>query len=466
VIAPPNLQVTFPTTLETLTTPPAVLPSSSSSTDASSSTSTSSAAAGGGAKSTEGSASSTPMVAGAVVGSVGGLTVLLLIILILMRWYRNRRRALSVQGAGSNDSAANLAGSSTQPEGFSRPGPGVAAAANGSFRILGHEQPGDMQSASRRGIIPSPAFFSDRLTRDRNGPGVQSLNAVPYWRPQDGHSNAANDEISVIGGGPARPPMATIPSGAILQSHALTTPGNGPNERSHSRNNGLAPFPALGETRSYEDQAAFTNSSEGPSSGGQYTTTQSDLQKTPDPHRQSDGISVTSLYRDSWPPGVNSPAVAATGIRPLFQNAGRGGAIHDSGAEHGPDMSRPESLAIWPGPGAAEEIERWKKERAIKLQTLPPVDVGPPLSSLQTQVQTHLGDPLRDDSSSLHRETLRPSPARTPQVHSTEHDTYPFPERASPHDERNGSRPPGTAPGVGNEQTGLGIMQRKPIGGT
>jgi hypothetical protein len=403
-----------------------------------------------------------------------------------MRWWKHRRRAMSVQGAGSNDSGANLAGHHGQPGG---PG-GVLGSAAGMGAA---NQSREMTSAGRRGMIPSPTFFSDRLSRDRYGPGGNPM-GVPYsareYRPQG--QVADPNEISVIGPAYPRPFGANQPRGLLGRASPIGAESEGVDGR-----NQVVPFPPLEETHEYGPDHPYGHQ------GIAHTTDYATPSGQPLPHgtpgRQSDGASISSFYRDSWPPaGGIGMGRGQTGVRPLFLNSGPTGGAHDtheaheaSGVQAAHDEeaieNRPESLAIWPGPGATDSIKRWKAEQTTRQFPIqednrpghamfapsgasghaqdvdaitPSRGIGPTrLMPLQSQVKTHLGNPTADDATSPERETLRPSPARTPQVHNAVPHEYPFPERASPHEERSGFVRTADNSGEGN-----GRADKKPAG--
>jgi hypothetical protein len=261
---------------------------------------------------------------------------------VILRFHRSRRRAKNYNGP-TGDSGANLAGTTAaSPEGDTS---GVT---------------------QRRGIIPSTAFFTDRLSAAQR----QQYNASPN---RSSSPTLGNDGSSKNGG---RRAMGAFAGGAA----------------------GLA---AMEGARHSGFQRDFTTSSPIPEHPPQLGHP-----------RDDDAISVSSLYREDWP----GPQSAA--IDPLFHdefpqrartaspNIGR--AL--SPETHGFSTRPASNISIWPGPGAPNSYDR-------------------PGTGNQNPTQ-HLATQHEDEVP----ETIRPSPARTPQIHSSEINSYPFPERqASPH---------------------------------
>jgi hypothetical protein len=410
-----------------------------------------------------------------------------------MRWYKHRRRALSVHGAGSNDSGTNLAGASAIT-------PGGAGGASSSFRVLGAG--GERQTEiNKAGMTPGRGFFSTQPNREKFGPYPGGgPHATPFYNQQNryGGPGADTDEISPVGQGPDRSRFQAYPAMPTRQmtnnrSSSPTLGGpNGAGSRGHPTLP-ILPFQAVQETEDYEQHDRdHTHSPEhrlaGPAVGGAIDPRNPETSPGPVPHRLSDGnMSVTSFYHDTWLPNN----MDTSGMRPLVVNTGSRGETISPGSELTRDVpgleERPESIAIWPGPGASDQINRWKAEQARRqeaaraqqrLYGLEDAEIGEAevvsptrgqqvgISPLQAQIHSHLGDVSPDDPES-HR-ALRPSPARTPQVQSVEVDSYPFPTRASPHDERNGQfRLPETEIGSSNAHGGvLGSgVERKLVGG-
>lgn len=196
--------------------------------------------------------------------------------------------------------------------------------------------------------------------------------------------------------------------------------------------------------------------------------------------RSSDARSVTSVYREDWP-GPN-----AVGVEPLFHdenppraqtaspNLERG--LNDDIQTSNGQFDRP--ISMWPG--VAVPIAQSQGVDAMHRSTpmadvdaihrsspVPNIDTihrsSPiPMQQMQHVDTIHRSSPMPNGdvmhrSSPMHQvgvlqrsnpmlqldtqridehreETIRPSPARTPQIRSAEIDAYPFPERtASPH---------------------------------
>jgi hypothetical protein len=284
---------------------------------------------------------------------------------MIVRCLRNRRRERTYR-SGGGESNANLAG---PPTGTTAVSPD-----------------GGPPFTQRRGIIPSTAFFSDRLDTTENRPQRSSS-------PTLGSNGEFKHDGRKIGAGLAAGGVAGAMGAAAIEEHRH----GGMNRRTAT-----SPIP--------EDPPPLG------------------------PPRTSD-MSVTSFYRDDWPgPG-------AAGVDPLF---------HDQYPPHDPNApplpihdvysgresrlsSRPDShVSLWPGPGA--------------YPLAPPHGIAQ--SNLQPMSVTEEEPP----------ETLRPSPARTPQIHSAEIDSYPFPERqASPHTGFNATALPLRKPVAGPPYSGHGM---------
>ena len=303
---------------------------------------------------------STPIVAAAVIGSIGAIAVLLLIILMIIRCYRSRRRAKNYNG-GAGDSGRNLAGT-------------TGASPEGAASVV----------TQRRGIIPSGAFFTDRLSAAQR----EQFNSSPY---RSSSPTLGNDGVSKIG---SRKAVAPYVGGAV----------------------GIAAMEGARHSPFQRDAPATSPIPEHP--------------PQIEHPRASDAISVTSLYREDWPGPV------AAGVDPLFYeefplrartaspHLGPGQSLET--ATHDIPARPASNISVWPGPGVFNN----NGEAGLGTQN--------PIHQHTTQHEDELP------------ETIRPSPARTPQIHSAEIHSYPFPERqASPHTGFNAAEFPARKPVTG-----------------
>jgi hypothetical protein len=421
------------------------------------------------------------VIAGTVVASVGGLTILLLIILMVLRYYRHRRRALDYDGVSSPlHSAANLhnggggggfrggfsaAAGATYRGGISGPmtGPEAARVAPGSAMELSPPE----GALGGRGVIPSTAFF-----RADRGAAGRSPN-------RSSSPTLGADSPSPLGG-------VRSPPGRSKLGGANPFGDDGADEtvaHHQQQHHGDALGVGLGFAFS-DDQHARRGEARGGDDGeverGQRA---GDLQR-----QTTDGISLTSVYRDSWPapdppppPVVDAtPLPAPLGIRPGANSTTSGGGVGPAPRDRAPDPP----ADVWPGPlaprpttgagrggdggGAGLPLEHprpYHAAYAAPFGSSPspsptdPADIWPgpnapsapraghagaaggPTSGAgggspegqQQQQQQQQQQHESEEEAARRRETLRPSPARTPQIHEgPAADTYPFPERASP----------------------------------
>jgi hypothetical protein len=218
----------------------------------------------------------------------------------------------------------------------------------------------------RRGLIPSTAFFTDRISAAQR----ENYNASPN---RSSSPTLGNDGF---GRNTARKfAFGGLAAGAAGAAGVAAMEGYGHNQRARRTTSPIPEHPAQNHPR------------------------------------ESDGVSVTSLYREDW------PGPSAAGVDPLFNEEFplRGGTAAHYQAGGNQDTieaaPRPESnVSIWPGPNATFQ-------NSSSMRNVP-----------------YPGEQFASRSEDELPETIRPSPARTPQIHSAEIDSFPFPERqASPH---------------------------------